>query len=307
MPSMKAITIHQPWASLIAIGAERYETRSWKTVHRGYIAIHASQMWSKEQEFVWNKLRDMPETAHIPEIAPLGAIICVCELVNCIPVEQIRDQLSHDDKIWGRHEDGWYVWELRVMKILREPVPAPSKNGLWTWEYDLPSAKPKVFLAIAVTSFNDDARVCEVAVIHESGDVLLNTVVNPQVSIPPIASAHHSITDAVVRNAPTFSDLQGQIMDIFKMYDVHIYNAPYITRLLAQSGEGISPLEATCVMYQFAQVYGQWDDRYQRYVAQTLTKACEHYDIPNTHIYRAFWNAHHSRQVWLMMSKGVPS
>jgi hypothetical protein len=40
---MKAITIWQPWASLIAIGAKQYETRSWETKYRGPIAIHAAK------------------------------------------------------------------------------------------------------------------------------------------------------------------------------------------------------------------------------------------------------------------------
>ena len=32
---MKALCLHQPWAYLVAIGAKRYETRSWKTRYRG--------------------------------------------------------------------------------------------------------------------------------------------------------------------------------------------------------------------------------------------------------------------------------
>lgn len=39
---MKAITIWQPWASLLACGAKEYETRSWATAYRGPIAIHAA-------------------------------------------------------------------------------------------------------------------------------------------------------------------------------------------------------------------------------------------------------------------------
>lgn len=38
---MKAITILQPYASLIVAGAKQYETRSWDTPYRGIIAIHA--------------------------------------------------------------------------------------------------------------------------------------------------------------------------------------------------------------------------------------------------------------------------
>ncbi len=38
---MKAISIHQPWASIIALGEKHYETRNWKPQHRGPIIIHA--------------------------------------------------------------------------------------------------------------------------------------------------------------------------------------------------------------------------------------------------------------------------
>lgn len=40
---MKAITLWQLWASLLACGAKKYETRSWATSYRGPIAIHAAK------------------------------------------------------------------------------------------------------------------------------------------------------------------------------------------------------------------------------------------------------------------------
>ena len=39
----KALTIAQPWATLVAIGAKQIETRSWQTNYRGDIAIHAGK------------------------------------------------------------------------------------------------------------------------------------------------------------------------------------------------------------------------------------------------------------------------
>ena len=39
---MKALTIWQPWASLLVSGQKKYETRSWATTYRGPIAIHAA-------------------------------------------------------------------------------------------------------------------------------------------------------------------------------------------------------------------------------------------------------------------------
>jgi hypothetical protein len=34
---MKALTLHQPWATLVALGAKQIETRSWPTRHRGLV------------------------------------------------------------------------------------------------------------------------------------------------------------------------------------------------------------------------------------------------------------------------------
>ena len=39
----KTLTIAQPWATLVAIGAKQIETRSWQTNYRGDIAIHAGK------------------------------------------------------------------------------------------------------------------------------------------------------------------------------------------------------------------------------------------------------------------------
>ena len=41
---MKALSIKQPWASLIAHGIKDIENRTWKTNFRGRIYIHASSI-----------------------------------------------------------------------------------------------------------------------------------------------------------------------------------------------------------------------------------------------------------------------
>lgn len=305
---MKAITVHQPWASLIAIGAKRYETRSWKTNHRGRLAIHAGKVWSDDHQAFVDDLSDEFPHLILPEALPLGAIICVCDLVDCVPVEQIRDQLTPLERELGDYSDGRYAWELKVVKVAPDPLPMGGKQGLWAWHYDMPKPKPKAFLDTETTGLDDHAKICEIAIVDEHGEILLNTVVNPQIPIPIEASAIHSITDAVVVNAPTFDSLRDQILDIFAHYDVHIYNAEYDTRLLAQSGEDMPKLKATCVMKPFARIYGQWDDYHQSYTLQSLGKACEYYGIHNPYPHRALGDALTARLVWLAMTKkAVPA
>ncbi len=40
---MRTLTLTQPWATLVALGAKTIETRSWQTSYRGPLAIHAGQ------------------------------------------------------------------------------------------------------------------------------------------------------------------------------------------------------------------------------------------------------------------------
>jgi len=41
---LKALTLWQPWASLLAGGGKMFETRSWKTNYRGPVVIHAAKL-----------------------------------------------------------------------------------------------------------------------------------------------------------------------------------------------------------------------------------------------------------------------
>ena len=45
---MKALTIKQPWATLIMQGDKRFEFRSWQTKYRGDLLIHAGKGIDKE-------------------------------------------------------------------------------------------------------------------------------------------------------------------------------------------------------------------------------------------------------------------
>lgn len=40
---VKALTLYQPWASLIIAGAKRFETRNWGTDYSGLLVIHAGK------------------------------------------------------------------------------------------------------------------------------------------------------------------------------------------------------------------------------------------------------------------------
>lgn len=82
---MKAISIRQPWASLIIHDGKDIENRKWKTAYRGPLLIHASKWWSTVA--VERILRSMPVSTawRLADLAALrGKIIGIVDLVDCV-------------------------------------------------------------------------------------------------------------------------------------------------------------------------------------------------------------------------------
>lgn len=76
---LKAISILQPRASLIACGAKKIETRGWSTSYRGPIAIHAGKKFDYD---AYNKLRywikPLEKFGDLTEY-PAGAVIAIAD------------------------------------------------------------------------------------------------------------------------------------------------------------------------------------------------------------------------------------
>ena len=82
---MKVLTLHQPWASLVALGVKTIETRSWSTKYRGPLAIHAgmSKVGATQCSECWDAIyREYDRENELP----LGAIVATCTLVDVAPI-----------------------------------------------------------------------------------------------------------------------------------------------------------------------------------------------------------------------------
>jgi hypothetical protein len=144
---MKAITLWQPWASLVALGPKKVETRSWTTKHRGELAIHsASAMPSRYlgrsrygKEFgdqLQQVLGCPPHELMSKTMAlPRGFVLCIVRLLDVIPVDRCREDLSERERIFGNYDDGRYAWFLEMVHVLKEPVPAKGNRMLWNWHW----------------------------------------------------------------------------------------------------------------------------------------------------------------------------
>lgn len=127
---MKALSIKEPYASLIASGLKEYETRSWKTSYRGKILIHAS----KTQNRISKEYRQNAELMEIADRLPsfhFGEIIATADLVDCIPItERFTEELTAQEKAVGFYSVGRYAWKLENVKTV-DPVKASGHLGLW--------------------------------------------------------------------------------------------------------------------------------------------------------------------------------
>ncbi len=106
MYTYKAISLKQPWASLIADGTKTIETRKWKTNYRGDIVVCSSQH---------------------PKIEPWGKALCVIELYDIRPMTK-EDQVAACYELY----DGAYSWLFKNVRVLQKPVPVKGQLNIFT-------------------------------------------------------------------------------------------------------------------------------------------------------------------------------
>ena len=131
---MKAITLTQPWATLVAIGAKQYETRSWGTSYRGPLAIHAAKgfpKWAQDLAHVEASFHETMQGISLPR----GVVIAICRLAACRQILEGMDPLwpSVREREFGDWTLGRYFWQLVDITALPRPIPAKGALGLWEW------------------------------------------------------------------------------------------------------------------------------------------------------------------------------
>lgn len=136
---MKAISLWQPWASLMVSQHKRYETRHWAISFRGNIAVHAAKKWDSENKhYIQRLIRQFPNELADYAITPLplGCIIGAFRLIDIHTTESIRDNLSPLELALGDYSNGRYAWEMELIKIPEKPIPAKGMQGIFEWSLD---------------------------------------------------------------------------------------------------------------------------------------------------------------------------
>lgn len=140
---MLALSIWQPWATLIAIGAKVHETRGWPTGLREPIVIHAGKRWEADQvdacyEEPFRKALaaagiELPKRWHLtPEpFLPLGRAVAVARIVDCVstddPAAYRPEVLSRGDLAFGDWSPGRFAF--RLADVFRLDPAIPLRGG----------------------------------------------------------------------------------------------------------------------------------------------------------------------------------
>lgn len=128
---MKAISLEQPFASLVGMGAKTIETRPWSTDYRGPLAIHSADTFIQVTDLYH---RGLLISAGIDyEQLPLGKIIAIARLIGCKEVIT-REIPCYPQLAFSNFIPGWYALELADIKLLAIPVPAKGHARLWEWK-----------------------------------------------------------------------------------------------------------------------------------------------------------------------------
>lgn len=162
MRNIKAISLKQPWASLIFMGLKKIETRSWASLYRGPLAIHASastdkglmallekdEVFQAGLEMALGKERDF-DLAVLPRGCVLG--IVYLEDVLRIPVNKTTYQSkaarsenfrrgvtlppAMPELAFGDFAPGRFAWILGRPRAFETPIPSKGALAVWEWDY----------------------------------------------------------------------------------------------------------------------------------------------------------------------------
>ena len=135
--SIRAISLWQPWATLVVIGAKTLETRSWPTRYRGPLAIHATKTLPVIARTLF---RDDPFYSVLVEAGypsvealPLGAVLGTVTVADCISTNK-RITLTAQERAFGDFSPDRYAWTLEDPVRFPVPIEARGGQGVWMWQ-----------------------------------------------------------------------------------------------------------------------------------------------------------------------------
>jgi len=136
---LRCISLHQPYASAVALGLKKIETRNRPTFVTGLIGIHAAKLSNQSLRDRFYQFCGVPLVGNAFKVAgmqdfdnlPFGKIVAVAELVESVNTEMVRRNLSVPEFLFGDYDNGRHAWILKEIRPIARPIPAKGKRGFF--------------------------------------------------------------------------------------------------------------------------------------------------------------------------------
>lgn len=133
-PTIRAISLWQPWASAIAVGNKRVETRHWTTNYRRPLLIHAAKRFGPDEREFAQIERTL---GRLPGRIPLGALVAIADLVDVRPTDQLALTVGAVERLYGNYAPGRFGWVLDHVRPFHEPIAWVGRQGIFTVPADV--------------------------------------------------------------------------------------------------------------------------------------------------------------------------
>lgn len=132
----RAISLTQPWASLMAIGAKQVETRCWRTNFRGWVAIHAAKGFAGDCKALCYRSPFAGVLAgagyNKPEDLPRGVILAVTEIIDCKPTGNHSAGITDTQELaFGDYSPARFGIFTHGVRQLKQPITIRGALSIW--------------------------------------------------------------------------------------------------------------------------------------------------------------------------------
>ncbi|MCU1330695.1 MAG: 2-oxoglutarate dehydrogenase [Bryobacterales bacterium] len=139
---MRAISISEPAATLIAVGEQRFKVRSWRPEFRGPLAIHVSSRYPRRLQWRSSQIeacrRLQRHGIWVPSVElmrTLGMVIAIVDFVGAYRCEDVDQHCGirpgSPDYELDTYEAGRFAWKFENPRRLQRPERFPGTKGFF--------------------------------------------------------------------------------------------------------------------------------------------------------------------------------
>lgn len=145
------------------------------------------------------------------------------------------------------------------------------------------------------TGLKKPAEIVDIAIVRRDGALIFESLVKPFFPIPHEAEAIHGISNDMVKDARTWTELRPILQEILSGQTIITYNATFDRSMFHLSDEARSLKHHDwqgesrwfCAMLAFAERFGEYDNYHSNYRWKKLSEAVNFYQCDSLDAHRA--------------------